>query len=233
MATDEELLGEIEDVIRTMPDPDTFHHREGGVLDWLGRVKALFETMKGGSYVEMNLAISKLGLDHSVWQASREIMLLIRSARHKLRMQTTGPLSLVVDRGMVFEYFDALRQVIEEARKDVFFIDPYLDADVVKRYAPFVGSGVTVRMLARERVKTLVPAAQAFTAQNGTPIEVRSGSSFHDRFVIVDSGRIFQSGASFKDGGHKTPTTLTEIADAANEMRRIYEDIWSKSVVAL
>lgn len=230
--TDEELLGEIEDVIRTMPDPDTFHHRDDDVLDWLGRVKALFGSIKDGANIEMNVAISKLALDHAVWQASREIILLLKSARHKVRMRTTGPLSLAVDKGMVFDYFDALRQVIEEARKDVFFIDPYLDVDVVKRYAPYIASGVTVRMLGRERIKTLVPAAQAFATQHGTAIEIRSGSAFHDRFVIVDGGRIFQSGASFKDAGIKTPTTLTEIADAASELRRIYEEIWKSGVVA-
>lgn len=232
MTSEQDLLGEIEDLIRTMPSPDSLHHRSEEVLDWLGRTKAIFGELDSAARMEMNISMNKLSHSLTAWQGSREIMMLIRSARHKLRLKTAGPLSLAVDKGMIFDYFDALRQVIEEARSDVLFVDPYLDVDVVKRYLPYVKSGVSVRMLARERVKTLLPAVAMYSAQSGTAIEVRSGSGFHDRFLFIDSSRCFQSGASFKDGGLKTPTTLIEINDATASVISTYEKLWSNSPVA-
>ena len=46
------------------------------------------------------------------------------------------PLSVVVQKGQVFDYYDEVRKVIEPARTDVFFVDPYLAADFVSRYLP-------------------------------------------------------------------------------------------------
>lgn len=34
-----------------------------------------------------------------------------------------GPLSVVVQQGQVFDYFDEVRKVIEPARSDLFFVD--------------------------------------------------------------------------------------------------------------
>ena len=50
--------------------------------------------------------------------------------------------------------------------------------------------------------------------------------NFHDRYVFVDRGACYQSGASFKDGAKKAPTTLTQITDAFGPMLKTYEDLW-------
>ena len=51
-----------------------------------------------------------------------------------------------------FEYFNEVRTIIEGAKVDLFFVDPYLDAEFADRYLPQVSSGVLIRLLARERV---------------------------------------------------------------------------------
>jgi hypothetical protein len=86
--------------------------------------------------------------------------------------------------------------------------------------------GVSIRLLARERLSTLLPSVKMFVQQASTNIEVRSASKFHDRYVIVDGSTCFQSGASFKDGGRASPTTITEITDAFVAVRQTYEDFW-------
>jgi hypothetical protein len=58
---------------------------------------------------------------------------LLHQARADLRMDV-GPLSVVIDKGQVFDYFDELRKVIQPARSELFFVDPYLDAEFVPRY---------------------------------------------------------------------------------------------------
>ena len=95
--------------------------------------------------------------------------------------------SVVVAEGRVFEYFDELRKVIETARVDVFFVDPYLDADFVSRYLPYVAEGVSIRLLggAKKRA-TLLPAVDSFAQQSGRPVSVRVSDGLHDRYLFVD-----------------------------------------------
>lgn len=42
-----------------------------------------------------------------------------------------------------------------------------------------------------------------FATQHGNKIEVRETQKYHDRFVIIDSGRVWHLGASIKDAGNK------------------------------
>jgi len=60
---------------------------------------------------------------------------------------------------------------------------------------------------------------------------VRSTEKHHDRYVFVDGKECFQSGASFKEGGAKAPTTLTQITDAFDAVQRTYEAFWAGAKV--
>ena len=160
-------------------------------------------------------------------QAVSGIMTMLHQVRHDLRLKTVGPLSVAVAQGAVFDYFDELRKVIEGAKSDLLFVDPFLDAEFASRYLPNVSAGVLVRLLGRDRLPTLLPAIHLLRQQTGLTIEVRSSSALHDRFVFVDKSICFQSGASFKDGAKKSPTTLTQISDAFPAMQSTYESLWA------
>ena len=142
-------------------------------------------------------------------------------------------MSVGVETGHVFDYFDEVRRMIESAKIDLFFVDAYIDAEFVSRYLPHVPVGTGIRILAREKLSSLRPAIATFVAQTSREIEIRTVSGFHDRYVFVDGISCFQSGASFKDGAKKAPTTLTQITDAFAAVKATYEQLWSEaSVVA-
>lgn len=162
-----------------------------------------------------------------------QLSALLHRMRFDLLMKTRGPLSTVIGHGQVFDYFDELRKIIEPARQDIFFVDPYLDADFVSRYLPHVNSAATIRLLTREKLATLMPSVKQFAQQAQRSIEVRSAPKFHDRYVFVDRSECYQSGASFKDGGRAAPTTLTQIMDAFPAMLQTYETIWSAGTVQI
>ena len=88
----------------------------------------------------------------------------------------------------------------------------------------------TSLLLARERLATLLPAVALLREQISLAIEVRSAASFHDRYVFVDRSECYQSGASFKDGAKKAPTTLTQIVDAFSAVCDTYEQKWASAV---
>ena len=113
----------------------------------------------------------------------------------------------------------------------LFFIDPYLDAEFVSRYLPHAQKGTVIRLLGRERIATLLPAVDQFSKQTGILVSIRTATGFHDRYVIVDSSACYQSGASFKDGAKAAPTTLTQITDAFEVVKKTYEDMWTSGKV--
>jgi hypothetical protein len=155
------------------------------------------------------------------------VLMLLHEARHDLRLNEIGPLSTVVHTGAMFDYFDEVRKLLVTARTDVFFVDPYLNADFVSRYFPHIPSGVNVRLLGKKEMSALLTAVDLAAQQYGLGVAARSNPSIHDRFVFLDGTRGFNSGASFKDGARLSPTIFTEITDALPAIQATYETLWN------
>jgi hypothetical protein len=75
------------------------------------------------------------------------LMILLHQAQSHFRLRTVGPINMAIGQGRVFEYFDELRKILELANEDVFFVDPYVDAEFVSRYLPLIRDRVTIRLL--------------------------------------------------------------------------------------
>jgi hypothetical protein len=229
----EKLLAEIEGIIRAMPTGDAIYAVTPETLAWLGCASAairLWDPISAVLFINDTEKIHSRD-PYAAPAAIRAVTRTLHQAAHELRLQTVGPVSVAIGQGGVFDYFDEVRKVIETARSDLFFVDPYLDAEFVSRYLPHVANGVPVRLLGRERIPTLLPAVKLLQQQNGLTIEVRSAAGFHDRYVFVDRQSCYQSGASFKDGAKKSPTTLTQITDAFAAVLDTYEVAWNSGTV--
>ena len=229
----EQLLAEVEDILRTVPPREAFDRHDQDRIPWLGRALAAIQRWDVEETPFANLAADELRSFYAetISNGFERLMTLLHQARHDLRMETVGPTNVLIQSGRVFDYFDEIRKVLEIARSEVFFVDPYLDAEFVSRYLPHVASGVTIRLLAREKMATLLPAVQAFGQQSHLNLQVRSADHFHDRYLFVDRSSCYQSGASFKDGAKTAPTTLTQITDAFQAMWDTYEGLWSAGKV--
>lgn len=227
--TPEQLLMEVEDLLRTMPDRDGFGANGSDAhFAWLGRAEAVV-----AGWNPLQVVIFRTDSQRANSRDAREverampvIITWLHRVRHDLRMKTTGPQAVAVGQGNVFDYFDEVRKIIEQAKVDIMFVDPYLDAEFVPRYLPHVAKDITIRLMARERMAVLLPAVDLFRQQSGMKIDVRSVSGFHDRLIFVDHDACYFSGASFSDGAKRTPTTLTNIEDARADMQAIYEEKW-------
>ena len=230
---DEQLLLELEDILRNAPPQQTIAQPTTENFSWLGRTAAALE-----AWHSVKGSVAKVDIDRVLnsniliqLDGYRKTLTIIHQAIHELRMKTTGPLSVAVGSGGVFDYFDEIRKILELAIADVFFIDPYLDAEFVSRYLPNVKDGVSIRLLGREKLKTLIPAIETYSAQSAHNVEVRSAQGFHDRYIFIDHRNCYQSGASFKDGAKKSPTTLTQITDAFTAMQTTYEELWANGKI--
>ena len=134
---------------------------------------------------------------------------------------------------MHFEYFEAIRKIVAEAKIDAFFIDPYLDADFVSRYLTQVDRSVQMRLLTKagKSLTSLLPAIDVYVKQSGAKILIREGSNLHDRFVLIHRVACYQSGSSFKDGPRNADSTVTQIIDVFTQVRDAYETRWAVATV--
>jgi len=228
----EHLLAEIEDVLMTMPPRATIRQASDENLSWLGRAAAAVESWNFAKGIVFNTALAKFNTPIAGMAdvGYREMKIVLHQARHSLRMETVGPANIALPTGAVFDYFDEVRKVVALADVDAFFVDPYLDAEFVSRYLPFVRPTTQVRLMTTEKkIDSLIPAVELFSTQNGLAVSVRTTMEMHDRYVFVDKRSCFQSGASFKDGAKKAPTTLTEITDAFKAVLETYEKLWASA----
>lgn len=202
----ERLLAEVEDIIRQMPPREAIRQDSA----WFGRAFAAIDNWDSYKSHLARLYHSQFLSNSGNWADPhlQEFLALLHQARHNLLMQVPSAGTVAVPDGMVFDYFDELRKIIELAKQDVLFVDPYLDAEFVSRYLPHVASGVTIRLLAREKSATLLPAVDAFSRQTGRTIQVRSAANFHDRYLLVDRISCYQSGASSRMGQNRRQRRL-------------------------
>ncbi|MDO9236333.1 MAG: hypothetical protein Q7U28_09915 [Aquabacterium sp.] len=228
-----QLLAEIEDVIRTAPSQSILHHVEPEALGWLGRAASLIRRWNTTKGILFDSEVRQLhaGRAFNPETAIAGIFTTLHEARHDLRLSAVGPLSIAVQHGAVFDYFDEVRKVIGSAQKELFFVDPYLDSEFASRYLAQVAPTIRIRLLGRKRLTSLLPAVELLSKQNSITIEVRSSPTLHDRFLFVDGRTGFHSGASFKDGAKTAPTTFTEITDTFQPVLATYEELWSSGGV--
>lgn len=122
----EELLGEVEDILTTMPDRATLRHPTDENFAWLGRVSAFVEAWDAPKQIPLNAAMNQFHgqMARDAQEGLRKILTLLHQARHDLRMKTIGPVNAALGHGDVFDYFDEIRKIIEPAKQDLFFVDP-------------------------------------------------------------------------------------------------------------
>ena len=232
----ERLLSDVEEILRVAPVTlaFAFDSVSDEHLAWLGRAAAAIKRWDRASMpradtalIKMDMAVQSNQYD-SLREAIGTIKMLLQQAKSDLRMELGISSSVVVAGGCVFEDFDALRKVIEAARDEVFFVDPYLDVDFVSRYLPHVAEGVSIRLLSSSKKRaTLLPAVESFEQQFGRPISLRVSDGLHDRYLFIDRTACHFSGASFKDGAKNSPAILAQITDGFQAMWDTYEQQWS------
>ena len=234
----ERLLADVEDILRVAPTTEAYASDSSSDehMAWIGRAAAAIQRwgkMRSPNFSAAGACVVQQTVpsdDHRVCRkALGTFKICLHEARSDLRAEL-GRGSVVIAKGSVFEYFDELRKLIETARTEVFFVDPYLDADFVSKYLPHVKEGVSVRLLGGPRKQSkLLPAVRSFVEQSGRSVTVRVSDELHDRYLFIDRAACYLSGASFKDGAKNAPTVLAQIRDAFEDMWNTYERKWNES----
>lgn len=230
-----ETLHEIEQIIRSRPPRSTIRHETDENIEWFGMAQAVIERWNINKSILFDGYIKAI---HHIQTGSVNtgyinVMVMLNQARYSLKMFLDPATDIMIEAGNTYQYFEEIRRLIELSTSELFFIDPYINANFVSTYLTHVKEGVKIRILTKEYISTLTPAVKAFVDQYNISVEVRSARELHDRYLITDRKNCYQSGASFKDGAKNAPTTLVEIHDVFPAVLVSYELIWNEASVEL
>ena len=115
------------------PVPEKLDLDTPDIFSWFGRASAVLTRWDPYKAVDFN--VSSPGLNSPFpdikLNANRKMQTVLHQAIHDLRLKTGGPLTVALDQGAVYDYFDEVRKLIETAKSELLFVDPYLDAEFV------------------------------------------------------------------------------------------------------
>jgi len=103
--------------------------------------------------------------------------------------------------GQIYDAFSLLVELIHSAEKAIVLVDNYVDVGTLNMFAK-KKAGVSVCIYTVKNTKLTRKDVENFNRQY-PDLEVRYTCVFHDRFLILDSGRTYYIGASLKDAGKK------------------------------
>jgi hypothetical protein len=233
--TNEQLLAVVDDLLRTAPASVSAEWLKTDGPAWFGRAAATITRWDSARRFEVDEATNDTRNQfdpYGVGKGLGKLVGLLHQARFDLQMDV-GSLGVVVPQGGVFDYFDHVRKIIEGAQGEVFFVDPYLNAEFVSRFMPHIKPAVKVRLLGGAKTASLLAAVATYARQTPLTISVRSSDAIHDRLVFVDRLACYVSGASFKDGAKNAPVVVMQIADAFSSIWATYAALWDTSHVEM
>lgn len=122
--------------------------------------------------------------------------------------------------GQIYDAYEFVVSLIKKAAKRIILIDNYIDETALTMLAKRA-LGVTATIYTGKISKQLQLDIEKHNAQY-PPVEVRTFSKAHDRFLILDN-EVYLIGASIKDLGKKWfGFTLMENTSADQLIERLY-----------
>lgn len=103
--------------------------------------------------------------------------------------------------GQIFDAFNLLTNMINQAEQEIVLIDGYIDVDTLNILAK-KKEGVNATIYTLPSAKITKKDIEAFNAQYPKLVVERT-IVFHDRFLILDGSIGYHIGASIKDAGRK------------------------------
>ena len=111
-----------------------------------------------------------------------------------------------------FNAFDAVVKLVEHAKENIVLVDPYADEKSLV-YLSYKNEGVKVTIYKGQFSKLKTEEVEAFSKQYGE-IVVKDYFKSHNRFLILDSGGVYDLGTSLNKIGNKIFTiNKIEIAE--------------------
>ncbi len=197
---------------------------------WLGKASALISAWNRSEALSFNVAVNGMTGNLNRMANLGVVFTIIHKAIASVEDALPRPAGQAFGPGAAYDFFRSLRELVSSSEKNLFIVDPYMDAETFDGYLSALGSKRSVQLLLARYADDVRVAAEKFAFQNSCTIEARKSSSIHDRVIFVDGTQCWVLGASIKDAAAKKPTYLAPLpADVAAQKVKIYGDIWNSS----
>lgn len=145
------------------------------------------------NHIEQRMDEKFMRLEHTVAEHGKQIDFFVRTS--------LPPMEGVFCDGRIFDAYKFAADLIRSARKSLVLIDNYVDESVLTLLSKRAGGVIATIYTAR-----ITPQLQLDLDRHNDqypPVDVRTCSKCHDRFLIIDNRDIYHIGASLKDLGRK------------------------------
>jgi hypothetical protein len=137
------------------------------------------------------------GLEQKQIETDKKIDKIFDALEDKNAMPKCG----IFFNGQIFDAYAIATKIIKSAKESITLIDNYIDESVLTMLAKNA-ENVKITLLTKEISKQLSMDIVKFNQQY-PPIEAKTFSLSHDRFLIIDEKDVYHLGASLKDLGKK------------------------------
>jgi len=133
-----------------------------------------------------------------------EVILLKKEIKHissGLENKTIQQKQHIYFNGTYFEAHSFILDLIKSAKKSITLIDNYIDNTTLTMLSN--NQEVDITLISHTFSKQLKQDIEKYNKQY-KPVTTSTSKTYHDRYLIIDSDRVYCIGASLKDVGHKT-----------------------------
>lgn len=206
-------------------------------LKWVGQLGALIDAMKlTKESVSLGVAERALIATKGSTGGPEIRAVLYRVLGHAELKAPAAAQGAFVAAGDQVDAFGAIAKILEQAKRRLLIVDPYMDATLVTDFLAAAPEGIDLRLLADEATvkETLVPAAERWKAQHGgsRPLEVRLAEkrTLHDRLIIVDDGAVWSLTQSIKDFAKRSHAAALKADDETGGLKiAAYANAWERA----
>lgn len=174
---------------------------------------------------------SRLEENHDLRQVVTEHLAIARDAINAVPVPRS---SVILDAGTPFTAYCKLRSLCEaDATKSITWFDPYFDSDIFHRYLQFANQDVAIILVTSEvgpharkkdvnRWNSFLDVSRLFAGERGIDkYRLLIANSLHDRWLVLDSKRLYALGGSAKDAASKDLFTITSVEASVVNLRKI------------
>ncbi len=179
--------------------------------------------------------VGRLERGDSLDQIVSESLAIARDAIHSVPVPRS---SVILDAGSPFTAYCRLRSLCEaDAAKSIVWFDPYFGPDIFHRYVQFATGETAVTLVACEpgkhagrrnvdRWNSFLDTSRLFAAERRVgSYRLLVAQSLHDRWLVLDTKRIYALGGSAKDAASNDLFTIAAVEASAENLKKIEDTV--------
>lgn len=102
--------------------------------------------------------------------------------------------------GQIFDAHTFILEIIKSAKTSITLIDNYIDSSTLTMLSN--NQTATILLISHTVSKQLKLDIEKYNKQY-KPLKIVADRTYHDRYIIIDSNKVYSIGASLKDAGNK------------------------------